>query len=172
MRQDFDGQIASIEPIIASSTHSLSDIITMASIVQDEASNTHDRDMIAGILWRRLAAGIPLQADPTLVYSTGKNDSQLTIADLVSTSPYNTYARKGLPPTPIGSPSLDSIIATAEATTSPYLSLPRRQTRRDVLRENLGAAAAQRASVFGHVTQREYTLVDGKDRLRRPLRRR
>ena len=121
MRQDFDLQLASIQPIIASSTHSLSDIITMASIVEDEASNTQDRAMIAGILWRRMALGVPLQADPTLVYSTGKNDSQLTIRDLQSKSPYNTYTRKGLPPTPIGSPSLDSIEVTAEATSSVYL---------------------------------------------------
>ncbi len=121
MRQDFDLQIASIQSTIASSTHSFSDIITMASIVEDEASNTHDRQMIAGILWRRIALGDALQADPTLVYETGKNDSQLTVQDLTSNTPYNTYVRKGLPPTPIGSPSLDSIEAAAEATSSPYL---------------------------------------------------
>jgi UPF0755 protein len=121
MRQDFTLQLASIQPIIASSTHSLSDIVTMASIVEDEAPDTQDRVMIAGILWRRIALGLPLQADPTLVYSTGKPDSQLTIADLTANTPYNTYVRKGLPPTPIGSPSLDSLVATAEATSSPYL---------------------------------------------------
>lgn len=121
MRQDFDLQISAIQPVIASSTHSLPDIITMASIVEDEASDTQDREIIAGILWRRIALGQPLQADPTLVYSTGKTDSELTIQDLQSKSPYNTYTRKGLPPTPIGSPSLDSIEASAEATTSPYL---------------------------------------------------
>ena len=55
------------------------------------------------------------------MYSTGKADSQLTIEDLKSDSPYNTYVRRGLPPTPIGSPSLDSIEAAAEATSSPYL---------------------------------------------------
>lgn len=121
MRQDFDQQVASIQPIMASSTHTFADIITMASIVEDEASNTQDRQMIAGILWRRITQNQPLQADPTLVYSTGKADSQLTIEDLKSDSPYNTYVRRGLPPTPIGSPSLDSIEAAAEATSSPYL---------------------------------------------------
>lgn len=121
MRQDFDRQIASIQPTIASSTHSLPDIITMASIVEDEASDTQDREMIAGILWRRIELGQPLQADPTLVYSTGKTDAQLTVQDLTSDSPYNTYVRKGLPPTPIGSPSLNSIEAAANATSSPYL---------------------------------------------------
>lgn len=121
MRQDFDLQVASVQSVVASSTHSLPDIITMASIVEEEASNTQDRQMIAGILWRRVAAGLPLQADPTLVYETGKPDSQLTIQDLQSKTPYNTYTRKGLPPTPIGSPSLGSIEAAAEATSSPYL---------------------------------------------------
>ncbi|MDR3571370.1 MAG: endolytic transglycosylase MltG [Candidatus Pacebacteria bacterium] len=121
MRQNFDLQVSSVKPILASSTHSFSDIVTMASIVEDEAPATQDRQMIAGILWRRIAQGYPLQADPTLVYSTGRSDSQLTIQDLQSDSPYNTYVRKGLPPTPIGSPSLDSIVAAAEATSSPYL---------------------------------------------------
>ena len=77
--------------------------------------------MIAGILWRRIALGQPLQVDSTLIYATGIPDSQLTIQDLQSDSPYNTYTRKGLPPTPIGAPSLDSIEAAAEATSSPYL---------------------------------------------------
>lgn len=121
MRQDLDQQLASIQPIIASSTHTLPDIMTMASIVEDEASNTQDRDIIAGILWRRIALKLPLQADPTLVYETGKPDSQLTMQDLTDSEPYNTYVNKGLPPTPIGSPSLSSIEAAAEATTSPYL---------------------------------------------------
>ncbi len=121
MRQDFDLQIGSIQPIIASSTHSFPDIITMASIVEKEAPGTQDRETIAGILWRRIASGLAIQADPTLVYETGKPDSQLTIQDLKSDTPYNTYVHKGLPPTPIGSPSLDSIEAAAKATSSPYL---------------------------------------------------
>lgn len=121
MRQDFDEQIASIQPILESSTHSFSDIITMASVVEEEASDTEDREIIAGILWHRIALGLPLQADPTLLYGTGKSDSQLTVQDLQSDTPYNTYVHKGLPPTPIGSPSLDSIEAAAEATSSPYL---------------------------------------------------
>lgn len=121
MRQDFDLQIASIEPEIASSTHSFPDIVTMASILEEEAPDTQDREMIAGILWRRIAQNQSLQVDSTLIYAFGVSDSQLTIADLQSNSPYNTYKKKGLPPTPIGSPSLDSLMAAAEATTSPYL---------------------------------------------------
>ena len=121
MRQNFNLQIASIEPTIASSTHPLSDIVIMASIVEKEASNSTDRRMIAGVLWHRLALGIPLQSDVTVIYATGKSDSALTLKDLQSDSPYNSYAHKGLPPTPIDSPSLDSLEAAADPTANDYL---------------------------------------------------
>jgi UPF0755 protein len=121
MRQNFESQIGAIEPTIASSTHSLSDIVAMASIVEKEASNTQDRRMIAGVLWHRIALGIPLQSDVTVIYATGKADSDLTLADLESQSPYNSYTHKGLPPTPIDSPSINSLEAAADPIASPYL---------------------------------------------------
>ncbi len=111
MRQNFDEKIASIQPRIASSTHSLAEIVTMASILEREAYNTQDRRMIAGVLWNRLAKGMALQVDVTFAYTIGKGTFQLTMKDLTSDSPYNTYKYKGLPPTAIGSPSLDSILA-------------------------------------------------------------
>ena len=121
MRQNFDTHIASITPEIASSTHSLADIITMASIVEREARNFTDRRMIAGVLWRRIKLGMPLQADATFRYTNGKGSFDLTMADLKSTSPYNTYTHKGLPPTPIGSPSIKSIEAAATPIDQGYL---------------------------------------------------
>jgi UPF0755 protein len=121
MRQDFNTQIAQVLPSIASSTHSLQDVVTMASIVEKEAANTKDRQTIAGILWHRISLGFPLQVDSTLIYENGKADSQLTIADLTGNSPYNTYVHKGLPPTPIGSPSLNSLEDAANPISSPYL---------------------------------------------------
>lgn len=121
MRQEFDTKIAPIQGEIASSTHSLSDIVTMASLLEAEGANPQDRRMIAGILWHRIAIGFPLQVDSTLIYSLQKPDAQLTIADLKSSDPYNSYTRKGLPPTPIGSPSYDSIAAALEPTKSDYL---------------------------------------------------
>jgi UPF0755 protein len=121
MHQNFDTQIASITPMIASSTHSLHDVVIMASIVEREARNYQDRQMIAGVLWRRIKLDMPLQADATFLYTIGKGTFDLTKADLKSDSPYNTYTHKGLPPTPIGSPSLDSIKATADPVDKGYL---------------------------------------------------
>jgi UPF0755 protein len=121
MRQDFDLQVAAIQPQIEAFGHPLSDDVIMASIVEREANNTKDRQMIAGVLWNRLARGMPLQTDVTFLYTLGKTDSQLTMSDLKNPSVYNTYAHKGLPPGPIGSPSLDSLLATVTPTKSNYL---------------------------------------------------
>lgn len=121
MRQNFDTQIEPLLPQIASTTHPLSDIVTMASIIEREARNSADRRMISGVLWNRLARGMPLQVDVTFLYTIGKGTFQLTNKDLLTDSPYNTYVRKGLPPTPIGSPSLDSLQAAVQPTDNNYL---------------------------------------------------
>jgi UPF0755 protein len=121
LRQDFDDHIKEIRPQIASSSHSLSDIITTASIVEREARDSKDRRLIAGVLWNRIARGMALQVDVTFLYTIGKGTFDLTMKDLLSDSPYNTYVHKGLPPTPIGSPSIDSILAAAQPTKSEYL---------------------------------------------------
>lgn len=121
MRQNFDTQVVKVTPEIASSTHSLQDIVIMASIVEREARNYEDRQLIAGVLWRRIRLGMPLQADATFLYTLGKGSFDLTLEDLKSDSPYNTYTHKGLPPTAIGSPSLDSIRATIHSIDKGYL---------------------------------------------------
>ncbi len=116
MRQAFDDKIAEIQPQIASSTRSFEDIIIMASILEREARIPEDRRMIAGVLWNRIDKGMALQVDATFLYQVGKSTFQLTLEDLRTDSPYNTYTNKGLPPGPIGSPSLDSIMAAANPT--------------------------------------------------------
>lgn len=121
MRQNFDQKVASIQPQIASSTHSLHDTVIMASILEREAYNTDDRRMIAGVLWNRINRGMPLQVDATFAYTIGKGTFQLTMKDLTTPSPYNTYVNKGLPPTPIGSPSLDSLTAAVTPTKNDFL---------------------------------------------------
>lgn len=121
MRQNFDTHVVIIEPEIASSTKSLKDIVIMASILEREAYNTKDRRMIAGVLWNRLSRGMLLQVDAAFAYTIGKGTFQLTIADLTSDSPYNTYKYKGLPPGAIGSPSLDSLLAAVTPIKSDYL---------------------------------------------------
>ena len=121
MRQDFDLHEASIQAQVKAFGKPLSDDVIMASIVEREASNTQDRRMIAGVLWNRIARNMPLQSDVTLQYTLPKADSQLTMADLMSDSSYNTYTHKGLPPGPIGNPSIDSLLATVTPVKSNYL---------------------------------------------------
>ncbi len=111
MRAGFDEHIKPFEAEIASSTRSLNDIVIMASILEREASRFDDRRKIAGVLYNRISQNMALQVDVTFLYIMGKNTFQLTRTDLRSQNPYNTYVHKGLPPGPIGSPSLASLTA-------------------------------------------------------------
>ena len=99
-------------------------VLKLASIVQREAAGQSDMALIAGILWNRLNAGMPLDVDSTLQYArppvrnaqTGGNTgagwwAPITAADKKINSPYNTYLNKGLPPTPISNPGLSAIAA-------------------------------------------------------------
>lgn len=97
------------------------DVITLASIVDQEVRTDVDRRIAAGIFLERLKIGMPLQSDATVNYVTGKQALQPTNADLSTDSPYNTYKNKDLPPGPIGNPSLSAIRATANPQASAYL---------------------------------------------------
>jgi UPF0755 protein len=121
LESNFDRQIKTIEEKVASSTSSLNEIITMASIIEEEAADPEDRRIISGILWKRIEIGMPLQVDATFEYVNGKNTYELTHDDLKIKSEYNTYQNKGLPPGPISNPSLDAIIAALEPTQTQYL---------------------------------------------------
>ncbi|MDP3143282.1 MAG: endolytic transglycosylase MltG, partial [Candidatus Omnitrophota bacterium] len=77
-----------------------------------------DRPIVAGVLWKRLEAGVPLQVDATLVYITGRNE--IYEADKKINSPYNTYLYRGLPKGPIANPGLSAIKAAIFPETSPY----------------------------------------------------
>jgi UPF0755 protein len=93
----------------------------MASIIEKEAKGEEDRYFISGILWKRISKGIPLQVDAPFLYILGKESSELTRADLAINSPFNTYKNKGLTPSPIGNPGLESIKAAIKPKDSPYL---------------------------------------------------
>lgn len=99
----------------------LGDVLTMASLLEKEGANTKDRQIIAGILWKRISIGMPLQVDAVFPYIIGVNSLQLTKSQLKTDSPYNTYTNKGLPPGPIANPSIDSILAAVTPTKSNYL---------------------------------------------------
>lgn len=99
---------------------SLYDIITMASLLEKEVKTKEDMKLVSGILWKRLAGGIPLQVDATITYLTKKRTSKVSEEDLAIDSPYNTYKHKGLPPGPIANPGLGAIEAALYPTSSPY----------------------------------------------------
>lgn len=86
--------------------------LILASIIEKETAVPAERPDIAGVFARRLRKGMRLQADPTVIYGLGEAfDGDLRRQDLAADTPYNTYARKGLPPTPIALPGMDSLNA-------------------------------------------------------------
>jgi len=90
------------------------DLLKLASIVEKETGHAADRGKIAGVFINRLRIGMPLQTDPTVIYGLGERfDGNLRRRDLEQDSPYNTYLRKGLTPTPIALPGLRALQATA-----------------------------------------------------------
>lgn len=86
--------------------------LILASIVEKETGIAEERPRIAGVFVRRLQQGMRLQTDPTVIYGLGeKFDGNIRSADLRADTPYNTYTREGLPPTPIALPGLDALRA-------------------------------------------------------------
>ncbi len=104
-----------------SENRSIHDIVTIASILEGEVQTDEDRAMVAGIFYRRLAKGMPLQSDATVNYVTGKSRTQPSFDDLEVDSRYNTYKYKGLPPGPIGNPGLSSLMAAIYPKKNEYL---------------------------------------------------
>lgn len=106
---------ASSSPSVTERTYGMAksadEIIIMASILEKEVQTSEDKAAVADLFWRRIKEGMPLQADSTLTYVTGKTSSQLSLRDLRENSPYNSYTNRGLPPTPISNPGIESIRA-------------------------------------------------------------
>ena len=94
------------------------DLIKIASIIEEEARNEEDRPKVASVFYNRLRNNMALQSDATMGYVTG---GTITAEDLKSSSPYNTYMYKGLPPTPISSPSEWAIDAAMHPSETDYL---------------------------------------------------
>ena len=96
--------------------------LIVASIVEKETGLEADRPLVAAVLLNRLRRGMRLQADPTVIYGLGEAfDGNLRRRDLEADSPYNTYARPGLPPTPIAMPGLASLAAAVNPAASSAL---------------------------------------------------
>lgn len=96
--------------------------LILASIVEKETGRPADRPLIASVLINRLQRGMRLQADPTVIYGLGAHfDGSLGRRELDTDTPYNTYTRDGLPPTPIALPGQASLDAVLHPPATPYL---------------------------------------------------
>ena len=96
--------------------------LILASIVEKETGRVEDRPLVASVFVNRLRSGMLLQTDPTVIYGMGERfDGNLRRVDLKSDTPYNTYTRRGLPPTPIAMPGMASIEAALNPPPSDYL---------------------------------------------------
>lgn len=89
-------------------------LLTLASIIEKETGKASERPEIAGVFARRLRLGMRLQTDPTVIYGMGSQyDGNIRRSDLTTDTPYNTYTRAGLPPTPIAMPGRAALFAAA-----------------------------------------------------------
>ncbi|HXR55858.1 MAG TPA: endolytic transglycosylase MltG [Casimicrobiaceae bacterium] len=96
--------------------------LILASLVEKETGRAADRPLVASVFINRLARGMRLQTDPAVIYGIGERfDGNLRKRDLEADSPYNTYLRTGLPPTPIALPSQASLDVVVNPPTTPYL---------------------------------------------------
>ncbi len=100
---------------------SLHEIVTLASLVEEEAQIESERALIAGVLKNRLERGMRLECDATVQYALSKRRQRLTYSDLQIDSSYNTYRHAGLPPGPISSPGLDCLRAALKPAHTQYL---------------------------------------------------
>ncbi len=110
---------------LAPSSLTTQEIVTLASIVEKETALPQERPVVAAVFLNRLQKGIPLQADPTVIYALTKGECDLgrdlTRKDLQTSCPFNTYVIRGLPPSPIANPGFASLKAVVNPASVDYL---------------------------------------------------
>ena len=120
--EDFKRRLRGVEMGYARSKNlTVYDVVTIASLVEEEAQLESERPLIAAVIYNRLREGMPLGIDATIRFATGNYTQPLTESELAVDSPYNTRLNAGLPPGPIGSPGLASIEAAARPAKVDYL---------------------------------------------------
>jgi len=100
---------------------SLHQVVTIASIVEKETGIEKEKPLVSAVIRKRMALGMPLQMDPTVIYGVRRFDGTVTRKDLRTPGPYNTYMNRGLPPGPIANPGLASLAAALSPSETEYL---------------------------------------------------
>jgi UPF0755 protein len=100
---------------------SVHEVVTIASIIEKETGVAQEKPLVSSVIRRRLALGMPLQMDPTVIYGVKRFDGTVTKKDLQTPNPYNTYINRGLPPGPIANPGPASIAAALSPAKTEYL---------------------------------------------------
>jgi len=121
IRMMLDTFHARVSPLIAGKNVDLHKIVTLASLIEREARVPKDRPLISAVLRNRLARGMRLECDATVLYALGRHKNRVLYDDLKVDSPYNTYVYPGLPPGPIANPGLASIKAALYPAKVDYL---------------------------------------------------
>jgi len=132
MKNTFEKKMSSISADVSISAHSVSEIVIVASLVERETRTSEERPLVAGVIYRRLAEGWPLQVDATVQYAVANTKlksqpitqikywEEVSKQDIDISSPYNTYKYQGIIPSPICSPGLTSLKAAASPQDSEY----------------------------------------------------
>lgn len=115
MLKNFEKKVINLYEI-----ENINKIITMASIIEKEVWIKKDKNLIAGILWKRINYGMRLQVDATVLYANQDKDQHVSYTDTETISPFNTYEIKGLPIGPISNPGAESILAAMNPKESEY----------------------------------------------------
>lgn len=97
------------------------EVVTLASIIEKETPLPEEKPLVSAVFHNRLTRRMPLQSDPTVIYGIKNFNGNLTKEDLLQPTPYNTYLRLGLPPSPICNPGRDSLLAALNPAPVPYL---------------------------------------------------
>ncbi len=119
---------------------SADEALTLASVVEKETGAASDRGKVAAVFSNRLRLGMPLQSDPTVIYGMGAAyDGSIHKADLQADTPWNSYTRQGLPPTPIALPGRDALRAAVRPDASKALYFVSRGDGTSVFSETLNA---------------------------------
>jgi UPF0755 protein len=100
---------------------SLHQAVTIASIIEKETGLEAEKAIVSAVIRRRLALGMPLQMDPTVIYGVKRFDGTVTRKDLQTAGPYNTYLNRGLPPGPISNPGAAALAAALNPSKEDYL---------------------------------------------------